>query len=270
MLTQAISPSQLSFCAYRLGVRLQQLEMLLDPAAQPCWLDGRAEAIIASLQASFDKLATSLGLSQSARKLGDDSLQQIFTLSKKWSKDDLASRPAVPPVANAVLAIKRSVEAVAAANPLLDACCRFGREIVKMRESNPDYEDWDRIEKALQELFDAVPDEEKMVPAPLSIPKKKKKGRKRLNLSKEAEAIAVLFDHPDWADQRIANELGVPRSTLAGWSSYKAARAAMRLGCQEFPQGRKSKGNLEAFDEDGAKLDRQSRSRRKKHKSDAD
>lgn len=49
-------------------------------------------------------------------------------------------------------------------------------------------------------------------------------------LSGEAKAVAILMDHPEWSDSRIAAEVPCHRSTLYTWPKYVAARKAMKMG----------------------------------------
>lgn len=68
-------------------------------------------------------------------------------------------------------------------------------------------------------------------------------------IAKEALAIGYLSQHPDWTDTKIAAAVGVNRTTLYDWKTYKAARAALRNARQDTSKGYRTKeGKLEAFD----------------------
>jgi hypothetical protein len=47
-------------------------------------------------------------------------------------------------------------------------------------------------------------------------------------LSGEARALAVLTDHPDWTDARIAESAGVNRTTLYTYDRFTQARALLK------------------------------------------
>lgn len=67
--------------------------------------------------------------------------------------------------------------------------------------------------------------------------------------SKEALALAVLADHPDWSDTKIADAAGCNRTTLYTFRKFMAAREILREGRNNRPRGRKlSNGTIEAWD----------------------
>jgi hypothetical protein len=67
--------------------------------------------------------------------------------------------------------------------------------------------------------------------------------------SLEARALAMLVDHPDWSDTRIADTLGCNRGSLYRLEKYKAARQQMKLdGTGSTAHGSKADGRLEAWD----------------------
>jgi hypothetical protein len=69
-------------------------------------------------------------------------------------------------------------------------------------------------------------------------------------IDSEARAIGFLAAHPEWTDKKIADTVGVSRTTLysPSWSRFQAARAALKSGKQEKPKGsRDADGNLEAY-----------------------
>lgn len=47
-------------------------------------------------------------------------------------------------------------------------------------------------------------------------------------MSREARALAVLTEHPDWTDKQIAEAAGVNRTTLYTYSRFKQARAVLQ------------------------------------------
>lgn len=53
-------------------------------------------------------------------------------------------------------------------------------------------------------------------------------------LSGEAKAVAILLDHPEWSDTRIAAEVPCHRSTLYEWPKYVAAKKAMKTGREKY------------------------------------
>ena len=57
--------------------------------------------------------------------------------------------------------------------------------------------------------------------------------------SKEALALAVLADHPDWSDTQIAKKAGCNRTTLYTFKKFMAAREILREGKSDLPRGSK-------------------------------
>jgi hypothetical protein len=82
------------------------------------------------------------------------------------------------------------------------------------------------------------------------------KGNKELDIQKgngptgEALALAMLVDHPDWSDTKIAKAIGVNRTTLYDWQNFKKAKEALKQGKNEFPKGSKNgkTGNMQAWE----------------------
>lgn len=69
-------------------------------------------------------------------------------------------------------------------------------------------------------------------------------------LSKEALALAVLVDHPDWTHKRIAEAAGCHEKSLNRMKKFMAAKAALEQGQSGIPRGSKAKdGTIEAWDE---------------------
>lgn len=71
------------------------------------------------------------------------------------------------------------------------------------------------------------------------------------NVSAEAKAMAILIDHPDWSDTRIAKEAGIYRTTLYGLPKFvKARRLLKEQGKKFLPRGNKDgeTGNMEAWE----------------------
>ena len=68
----------------------------------------------------------------------------------------------------------------------------------------------------------------------------------------EALALAMLVEHPDWPDTKIAKAVGVNRTTLYDWPNFKKAKEALKQGKKEFPKGSKNgeTGNVEAWEAD--------------------
>lgn len=68
---------------------------------------------------------------------------------------------------------------------------------------------------------------------------------------KQWEAIRCLRDHPDWSDTRIAEEIGVHRTTLYTWRDFRAAKAARNGEKNRLARGWKNQGGMmEAWDDD--------------------
>ncbi len=69
-------------------------------------------------------------------------------------------------------------------------------------------------------------------------------------LTGEAKALAMLVEHPDWPDTKIAKTIGVNRTTLYDWPKFKKAKEALKQGQKDLPKGSKSgeTGNMEAWD----------------------
>jgi len=66
----------------------------------------------------------------------------------------------------------------------------------------------------------------------------------------EARALAVLVEHPEWSDLRIAKEAGVNRTQLYRYPRYRAARQTVReAGRGAMPKGWKTAaGDLDAYE----------------------
>jgi len=71
----------------------------------------------------------------------------------------------------------------------------------------------------------------------------------RPNMSKEALALALLVEHPEWSNTRIAKEIGVNRRSLYRWPRFRAARDTLKQGKGDLPRGRKDgeTGTVEAW-----------------------
>jgi len=69
-------------------------------------------------------------------------------------------------------------------------------------------------------------------------------------MSGEARAVAVLADHPDWTDKRIAEEAGVHVKTLHRYARFRTARRMVRdSGRADLPRGFKTEdGDIEAYE----------------------
>lgn len=52
--------------------------------------------------------------------------------------------------------------------------------------------------------------------------------------SKKSRALALLIEHPDWSDTKIAQAVPCSRTTLYSWHEFKMAREAMETGRQRF------------------------------------
>lgn len=53
-------------------------------------------------------------------------------------------------------------------------------------------------------------------------------------LTGEGKAVAILMEHPEWSDKRIAAEVPCARQTLYTWSKFQAARQAMKSGRERY------------------------------------
>jgi hypothetical protein len=71
-------------------------------------------------------------------------------------------------------------------------------------------------------------------------------------LTKEALALAMLVEHPDWPDTKIAKAVGVSRTTLYDWSNFKKAKETLKQGKNHLPKGSKDgkTGKMEAWETD--------------------
>lgn len=56
----------------------------------------------------------------------------------------------------------------------------------------------------------------------------KRAGQDKVRLGKEARALGLLADHPEWTDTSIANAVPCARSTLYKWRKYVQARAVLK------------------------------------------
>jgi hypothetical protein len=76
--------------------------------------------------------------------------------------------------------------------------------------------------------------------------------RKGSGLTGEAQAVALLVQHPEWSDSQIADAIGCARTSLYRWPKFTISRAALQEGRGDIATGRKDAdtGDLEAWDED--------------------
>jgi len=83
-------------------------------------------------------------------------------------------------------------------------------------------------------------------------PEQKDKPQKKDGLTGEALALAMLVEHPDWPDKKIAEAVGVNRTTLYNWPNFKKAKEALKQGKKKFPKGSKNgeTGDMEAWEDD--------------------
>lgn len=70
-------------------------------------------------------------------------------------------------------------------------------------------------------------------------------------LTGEAKALALLVQHSDWSDTKIAKTVGVNRTTLYDWPKFKKAKEALKQGKTSLPKGSKKgeTGNVEAWED---------------------
>lgn len=67
--------------------------------------------------------------------------------------------------------------------------------------------------------------------------------------SAKAKVLAVLIEHPDWSNTKIAEEAGINRTTLYDYPEFKAARKMQKQNKEKIPRGSKDQvGNVEAVD----------------------
>jgi hypothetical protein len=93
---------------------------------------------------------------------------------------------------------------------------------------------------------------ERRIPPALKRTKARKRRLKssQSRLSKQGQALALLADHPDWTDEKIAEAVGLNRTSLYRMKKFTAARQVLRRGKLERPRGRKDRdGKLEAWKE---------------------
>ncbi|MCI0629275.1 MAG: hypothetical protein L0Y44_01310 [Phycisphaerales bacterium] len=76
--------------------------------------------------------------------------------------------------------------------------------------------------------------------------------RQASGLTGEAQAVALLVQHPEWTDSQIAEAVGCARTSLYRWPKFTISRAALEQGRGGIATGRKDAqtGDLEAWDED--------------------
>jgi hypothetical protein len=84
-----------------------------------------------------------------------------------------------------------------------------------------------------------------------SVQQTAKKGKSQpQKLSAKARALAILVEHQDWSDTKIAKEAGINRTTLYNYPEFKAARKMQKQNKGKIPRGSKDReGNVEAIDE---------------------
>lgn len=64
-----------------------------------------------------------------------------------------------------------------------------------------------------------------------------------------ALALAMLAEHPDWTDKKIAKEIGISRTTLYTWPDFKKAKEILKQERKRLLKGSKNSktGELEAW-----------------------
>jgi hypothetical protein len=74
--------------------------------------------------------------------------------------------------------------------------------------------------------------------------------RKRGDL--QHRALALLFEHTDWTNKRIAEELDCHPKSLSRFEKFTKARAEIKSGRNELPRGCKDgrSGSIDAWDEE--------------------
>jgi len=84
--------------------------------------------------------------------------------------------------------------------------------------------------------------------------------------SKEAIALAVLTDNPDWSDAQIADAAGCSRGSLFRFKKFGQAKAILRAGKDDMARGSKfSDKAMESWNEEDLG-DKIGQYRRPKHK----
>jgi hypothetical protein len=73
-------------------------------------------------------------------------------------------------------------------------------------------------------------------------------------LSKKMRALAILAEHPEWSDKRIAAEVPCGRQTLYTWPEFVETREALRNGRAKY-QRTSTRGKHEMHNEEDASYD---------------
>lgn len=79
------------------------------------------------------------------------------------------------------------------------------------------------------------------------------KGTKKPEIvKKKYVALAILCEHPDWSNTRIAKETGVNRTTLYTFPEVVMARNLLKQGRDNIPRGTKNgkTGDVESWEAD--------------------
>lgn len=74
--------------------------------------------------------------------------------------------------------------------------------------------------------------------APESAPTANAPAEPTAKVGKESRALALLVEHPDWTDVRIAKEAGCARTSLARMPLYTAARRVQAAPARPIPKAR--------------------------------
>jgi len=70
------------------------------------------------------------------------------------------------------------------------------------------------------------------------------------NMSKEARALAVKTQHPDWTDAQVAEAAGCHVKSLYRWKLFTTAKGILQSGRADLPLGRKPKDKpMEAWED---------------------
>jgi hypothetical protein len=70
-------------------------------------------------------------------------------------------------------------------------------------------------------------------------------------MSKQARALAVKTEHPDWTDAQVAEAAGCHVKSLYRWKLFTTAKGVLKAGRATLPTGRKPKEEpMEAWEDE--------------------
>lgn len=118
----------------------------------------------------------------------------------------------------------------------------------------PDDDDYDPKLVAIKRQYDGKPVSLQSALIAYQQEKSQQQSKAEDGLDKQTLAVAVLVEHPEWSDTRVAEAIGVSRTTLykSNWATYQKTRRLIRARSPRL-KGSKKDGSIEAVDPNSEK-----------------